>query len=610
MKKTTTFLVTLFTLLCSMVANAQSEPVTFNVMVDDPATVKCEVSYQETPLVAGLNTFTIDPYNQISFTGVNPYYIDKVTNEAGTPQDIYNGKWYKTVYPDDNGKTYTIEVINLNDSRESEFTLNVDDPSLITAELSGWNQKLTLQPGKNTVKFNAEKENELSISKADYNKDIYEVKLDGQVQPSEWGYYTLALTPDCVVDVTAIIPDIDVTVSINYSEEGKGAIQGVKVDGVAIEDFDGTTVKMKAGQKLTLVPNKAYKFEEVKFNGEVDYWKGSYDYDKTVLSDLVIDINAHPYSTFDVTVKIDNPENITLYRGSTWNNDIIPLTAGENTITFQENNTTMSWKAASDALIQSATADGNALDIDYGSTEVKDGMVIEFVTAKIVFDKTAVVWVDDQSIVNYFNVVAGEQARVTLELNNGYNVIPFYEKMTPFSVSSWPGALGVYLDGEKLSPSYTGGSSYTAPVADNSVVKVFLASEPETCTVSFDVAEGVEATVKYDILKTLESLAEDFTCFKGTQIAIAGDEALTVKVNDTDLAKDEEGNYVFTVEDAATTVTLASSTVTSIDNVTVNADNTDNTVYNLMGVKLGNRSDLNKLPKGVYIVNGQKVVNK
>ena len=99
----------------------------------------------------------------------------------------------------------------------------------------------------------------------------------------------------------------------------------------------------------------------------------------------------------------------------------------------------------------------------------------------------------------------------------GYNVIPCYANMLPFSMYSSCYATGVtlvnkyYLDGQLLTPDMSMGNYVKfnkIDVADKSVVKVFLTEQPVNCNVTFNAPEGLEATVTYDRVKTLGKLAD------------------------------------------------------------------------------------------------------
>ena len=117
---------------------ALAETVNFKVNVSDPASLTCTVNGTERQLAAGDNDFSVEAYSAVSFKPVPPYYISGVTNANGTPQSIYGGEW--NLYPgvSDEGNVYKISVINIENERDSEFTINVDDPTLVNARLSGW----------------------------------------------------------------------------------------------------------------------------------------------------------------------------------------------------------------------------------------------------------------------------------------------------------------------------------------------------------------------------------------------------------------------------------------------------------------------------------------
>ena len=170
----------------------------------------------------------------------------------------------------------------------------------------------------------------------------------------------------------------------------------------------------------------------------------------------------------------------------------------------------------------------------------------------------------------------------------------------------------VYLDGTILTPYSTTSTyaSYQINVEDKNVIKAFIATEPVECNVTFNAPEGLEATVTYDRVKTLDKLADGLACFKGTEVAIEGADDLTVKVGETELEKNNDGKFVFTVADPATTVTLADKS-SGVENVVMTTEADANAaVYTLMGVRVGTRADLNTLPAGIYVLNGQKVIVK
>ena len=371
---------------------------------------------------------------------------------------------------------------------------------------------------------------------------------------------------------------------------------------------------MKAGQTLELVPNNDFKFESFKVNGVADSYNGQYSYSTTVMQDTEFEIDAHPYGTIHYTVDVDDPDNIIFYRGYSYRNDIITLTAGVNQLEISEGDPYVCWAAANGCFIESALVNGEPLPYGNGC-DMKEGTVVKFTTGKIVFDKTAVLWLDNTDVTTYYSLRCGDENVTAV---SGYNVIPYWAQMTPFQLSFTvkEGVTlvnKVYLDGTLLTPYYataTYASYNEINVEDKSVIKAFIATEPVNCNVTFNAPEGLEATVTYDRVKTLDKLADGLACFKGTEVAIEGTDDLTVKVGETELEKNNDGKFVFTVADPATTVTLADKS-SGVENVVMTTEADANAaVYTLMGVRVGTRADLNTLPAGIYVLNGQKVIVK
>ena len=59
------------------------------------------------------------------------------------------------------------------------------------------------------------------------------------------------------------------------------------------------------------------------------------------------------------------------------------------------------------------------------------------------------------------------------------------------------------------------------------------------------------------------------------------------------------------------TLVLAEQKNVSVENVSADAEAADNAVYNLHGIRVAdNASDLDRLPAGIYICGGKKVVVK
>lgn len=597
-------------LLLAGTLTANAVNVTFRV--SDANAVQMDVNGEMTTLQAGDNNFNLAEYTYATFSGVSPYVITGVTNSSGTPESIYGGMWYKSIYSSDEGQTYTISVKNLDEARTASCTVKVDDPSLVSATLSGTYSPVTFTEGTNTLKFDPETETTLMLSPANYQKPLYKVTLDGTEVPSEGGTFNVPLTQGCLIDITAKIPAVPVTVTFTYSEDGLGALSSVAVEGQTVTDFNGTSLSMTAGQSLTLNPNSLYNITQFKVNGETQYWSGGYAYNiGSVTGDTQIYIEAHPYGTVNATLNVSDPEQIIVYRGYSYNNDVLTLTGTENAIQVSENNTTISWKAADGCYIESVKVNGDTYTSD--NVSVTEGMVIDIVTKAIVMDKTAEIWIDDRSKAdNYFAFETQTREQLGTDFTSGYNQIKFYSGYVPFQLSFYSSnelVNKVYVNDVLQSPRYEGGTSYELDLADLDVVKVFLAEEPVSCTVNFTVEDNVDPQVVRDVIRDVTDLTQPLSCFAGTQIDInKATQAFDVKVNDETLSPlVDTGNYRFNVTEPQTEVVISKKGSTGISNI--DAENAVAApVYNLQGIKVSDT--LEGLPAGIYITAGKKVMVK
>ena len=80
---------------------------------------------------------------------------------------------------------------------------------------------------------------------------------------------------------------------------------------------------------------------------------------------------------------------------------------------------------------------------------------------------------------------------------------------------------------------------------------------------------------------------------QGNPVAVSG-EGIEVSVGGGKLAKDSEGDYVFTVEEQTTSVNISKDPNAGIGSI--ETDNAaDDAVYTLMGIRVGTRSSMRDL---------------
>lgn len=603
----------LMALICLLTSLSAAATYSFTIRVDVDDVVTLDIDGREPILLkAGDNTYEVEDFTEIECSVKAPWLIKEVVKDDGTPEGTVMpsfGSYWSLYISEYNNGLFTITVANLSEVRTASCTVNVDDASRVRASMDGYWMDIDLETGTNTVNFDPENETMMFLNPSDWDHPLYQVKLNGEPVEMNEGCAQVPLTDGCTIDITAIVPDIDVTLSFVYEdEESKDAIRGVFINEEKVTDFDGNSIKTKAGKNVSVETSSLYAIDSFSVNGVVQqYFFGAWQ--GIVMNDMTFSIKAHKYNTYKATVKYNDPEAIELYRGYSRGGELLTLSGNEMVVEVPENNPIISWAYKLGYKIDSVTVNGEAFEEN--SMEIQDGDVIEITTTKLNFDQTAAVWIDDIDKATYgFHV----NSSVTYDdfsenFKSGYNTMSFSSDYSPFELGYYaedPLVNKVYLNGELIAPDYEDGTSYTLELTNEDVVKVFLASDPVECKVKFNIAEGADITAVHDLVAPVKDLTAELPCFAGTRIDMTPAEGalLVVKLNGDELDTNN-GIYSFVVEDAENTVEV------DLDYSGINAIGNENApvkVFNMQGIFVGNSTD--NLPAGLYIVAGKKVIVK
>lgn len=619
MKKFYFFILTALLMLVSVPANALD--VILNI--DNPDNIQVSVNYGAPleNLVAGDNIVSADEYQSVSITAKPDALITKIVKSMEGADDteeyvsnMTSYSLYMSSYTA--GAKYTITTAKADEVRDGSCRIYVDDPSKVKVQRSGTYTDITLAEGWNDVKYMTDKELPLTIGGVSYDAVLYQVKLNDEVVEPQGTSWRISPATGDKIEIFANFPDIDVPVKFSYtSEEAKGFVTGVTVDGTPVDNYNDDSFTVKAGSTLAVSGNtNDYSLSYFKVNGNSTYFYGSYS--MVVTSETNIEIDAHKYSTVKAILDIDYPENVIVYRGYSYNGDVISgLVSGENTIELSETNTMIQIKAASGCFISSVTAGGSPVSADYDgayNVTVTEGMSIIVTSGAIERDSKAVVYVDDRlAATQYFSFMRSD--RTAVDIATGYNDIAFYEGDNPFGLS-WCGApcANVYLNNEPVAPMYENSTVYELNLNDGDVVKIFLASDPDIYNATINAGENLDAgkvSVTFDRINNVTDWAKTHSVLPGTEISIkpVGDYKISVKADDTAIAPDASGAFVVKVNKDSTIA--VNSTSAGIDGIVTDATG-ECEVYNLQGIRVSNDNDLTRLPAGIYIVNGKKVVKR
>ena len=614
MKKIYLFLIMLLSVIAPQAADAFS--ITLNV--DDASRLNVFLNgYQD--VVNGDNVFEVKDGDYLSITTQNNAGLVSVMNgDKEVKLNSYSSFNLKLTESEYAGAKLMIKTATLDEMRTASCTVTVDDPSKVTLRLSRTFTTVQLKSGENEVKFIPGTESTFTISPQSQETPLYKVTHNSVAAEADWGSYTLKnVANGDVIDIQANYPDIDCAVKFNVNAEGVGFIKSVTVNGNEVTNYLDDNFTVKCGSNISITRNSEdYKLESFKVNGEdktSDFYDESYDF--FVTDAATFDITAKKYATFKATVDIDDVSHATVYNGYSYYGNAFDLKNGKNEIEVSEKQTLISL-VAKDGYYFTSVNDGTKEYTDKSVNDIEldvvDGMVLKVVTAAVVRDKKALVYVDDRSAAN--SLLFRRNDYNTIEVATGYNELEFYRGDNPFSVSVSANTKKVYKNDVAVVPLYSGGSYFNFSLADGDVVKMFFTKTPATVKADITANGGAEnLSVVKDRIQPVADFSAGISCLEDTELAFAAKEGYSIKaltVDGTAATAEADGTYKVVVK-ADANIVVDLQTASGISSVTnADASRTAN-VYNANGVlvlKNATPEQTAKLAKGLYIINGKKVV--
>lgn len=614
MKKFYLFLIMLLSVIAPQAADAFS--ITLNV--DDASRINVFLNgYQD--VVNGDNVFEVKDGDYLSITTQNNAGLVSVMNgDKEVKLNSYSSFNLKLTESEYAGAKLMIKTATLDEMRTASCTVTVDDPSKVTLRLSRTFTTVQLKSGENEVKFIPGTESTFTISPQSQETPLYKVTHNSVAAEADWGSYTLKnVANGDVIDIQANYPDIDCAVKFNVNAEGVGFIKSVTVNGNEVTNYLDDNFTVKCGSNISITRNSEdYKLESFKVNGEdktSDFYDESYDF--FVTDAATFDITAKKYATFKATVDIDDVSHATVYNGYSYYGNAFDLKNGKNEIEVSEKQTLISL-VAKDGYYFTSVNDGTKEYTDKSVNDIEldvvDGMVLKVVTAAVVRDKKALVYVDDRSAAN--SLLFRRNDYNTIEVATGYNELEFYRGDNPFSVSVSANTKKVYKNDVAVVPLYSGGSYFNFSLADGDVVKMFFTKTPATVKADITANGGAEnLSVVKDRIQPVADFSAGISCLEDTELAFAAKEGYSIKaltVDGTAATAEADGTYKVVVK-ADANIVVDLQTASGISSVTnADASRTAN-VYNASGVlvlKNATPEQTAKLAKGLYIINGKKVV--
>ena len=512
----------------------------------------------------------------------------------------------------------TVDVTTANvDDRTNTLIVNVDSADIVSFKLYATSTQIELENGENTVKF-ADFENRMYVAHiSPYSYSLYKVELNGVEQEISGYYYYIDVEDGDTLDITAIIPDMDVKFTITLPDGIDDFIESFEVNYEEIEPevYLADDYTIKAGSYVYLYGNTTdYQVDSLLVNGTKKSFYSSYS--ATIMEDTELEFFLTKYGVDTVYITIDNPDAVTIYAGN-----YLELEEGRNLVEVSQNVSYISYYANDGYYVDSVVVDGVTQTRSYFYPE--NGMEIEFYTGIINRDQTYALYIDDATNVSYVYVGSTEY------YDAGYYTCAFYDGDLPIYAysSSYNVEPYVYLNdelqtGDVYNWSYIYAYYYFYTLVDGDVIKYYFAGEPSTYTATFTtVGDASAVTVTKDIIVAVSDWADGISALQGTQVNIAGDGILSVTV-DEEALEATDGEYIFTIDaDKAVVITMSETTddgdddedgeTDGITTISASSLGTGGDVYNAAGVLLikdATTEQIASLARGLYIINGTKVV--
>ena len=572
------FMLAMMAMVSSFVAKAD---MTVTLKIDDATRLTGYVQYQDpvtyshvetefTPeqlqafAAEGGSSFTIPAsYGYVYINATDGNTIVSALNETTGQEGYITGgtQTYFYVYGD---ATLSVTSADLASTRTATCTINVDDASKVSVSYATGSE-IALVNGENTVKFNPNTETPFMVSAKNYGETLYQVLLGETEQTGYYGRYQVAVADGDVLTVNANYPDAPSVINFEYGENEAEVLGcfSVAVDGVAVEDFDGKTLTVKLGQKVTITGNTdLYNFNyAITVDGASTSFYGNYEFTATK-AEHTISATVTKYASYNVTLTVDNAENVEVYVGNS-NNTTAIESGVETEIALSASASNLTIKPVTGCYITSITVNGTEYSSSgYGSSSttvrnLAEGDKVVVTTGKVVRDKKALVWVDDITKAEYGYSFYGSYDRSNVTLESGENEVVFGDVDNPFYAGFYVNgtSVSVWQNGLPVAPQYEGSTSYYLTFEDGDYWKIYLAETPESFAVAFNAEENTITSVTV-AGKTYADWATGFTALKDTEVAFTVAANCTVKVNGV-TATPVEGKYVVTLTEATEIVVKA-----------------------------------------------------
>lgn len=508
---------------------------------------------------------------------------------------------------------YEVESFSIAEDRSSEFAVNViGDKELVSISLAG--DRGVLLSGNELdgpIKFNPDFDLPIQVQHAKYiGSDFYKVEVGEEQIPSVSGVYSIySLKNGDVINVNVDFPKKQIPIRLNFvNPETEGAIRHITGDMNVIIPrtewmADNWTVQM--GTRINIEFNVDDYDIVSKLNGvEID--KSYVSFNVIDEAGYDIDIIAEPLDPFVVTVYYESlPAHFKVRIGAS-GDEYAEMTGKDSTkIYVPRNKNRILIVPDEDWVINEVVVDGETAGADVA---VDGDMEVDVYMEEFVRDLESVFYIDPVTDWTSTSIMLSPKSMYrekTVTLDAGYNIVKYNELDLPLAVE-------VTINGGYDYPVFINGIELANPaltiseLVEGSVVK-FYGETPEYFKVNFNIEEGAPVEIYQDVIDKLDDI-ESVEVMRGTGFDILPEEGSEIEVSVNDIKQTAvEGKYTV-YADSDLSITIKKGNPSGVSGIE-DSDLTD--VYSLQGIRVlrqASGDQIAKLPSGIYIMKGKKIV--
>ncbi len=427
-------------------------------------------------------------------------YFDETRDMAYAISIRDDGRYYvdlNSSFPED--EIFHITTSGATDARTASCTVNIDDPS--RAKLTRGGEIVDLTAGANTLKFDPANESVIEIEPV--GKPLYKV-THGDVEVMTEYRYVITVTDGDVINIQANYPDMDCTVA--FFIDGYGAedfITGVDVDGRPVFNWKDDGFTVKCGSEFSIYGNlNEYEVLNFMVNGETQIFTSKTNL--LIVENTAIAATVQKYAVFPLTINVDNPANVRIYRGHSQNGEeFTNLTAGDNQVEITRNTPIVSIIPADGYYVKTLKVNDDVYDVeDIQVSPIRIGQLIDndvitLTTAAYVRDQKATIILKNLADAEGYFVAKRADLSIIEGLHEGENELLFDPRDNRFRFETGgPVEAHVRLNGELIEPE-PGGYNYCPTLVNGDNLMITFGDEEFVSIDEISALSGSE--VLYDL---------------------------------------------------------------------------------------------------------------